>query len=138
MKIKVLLVMPGKEAQKVRIPASIKFIKSLIGDDLRKIRLGENTLLIASKNSNIEEVNRFYRDSIILGTFIIVGNKRNKLVSLKRREFNRYANMFKLSKQEKKVNQYKDELLEQYYCNQRKLKQKAVKENKRRIFGIAA
>ena len=130
--------MPGKETQKVRIPASVKFIKSLIGNDLRKIKLGENTLLIASKNPNIEEVNRFYRDSIILGTFIIVGNKRNKLVSLKRREFNRYANMFKLSKQEKKVNQYKDELLEQYYCNQRKLKQKAVKENKRRIFGIAA
>ena len=138
MKIKILLVMPGKETQKVRIPASVKFIKSLIGNDLERIKLGENTLLIASRNPSIEEVNRFYRDSIILGTFIIVGNKRNKLVSLKRREFNRYANMFKLSKQEKKVNQYKDELLEQYYCNQRKLKQKAVKENKRRIFGIAA
>ena len=71
MKIKILLVMPGKETQKVRIPASVKFIKSLIGNDLRKIKLGENTLLIASRNPSIEEVNRFYRDSIILGTSII-------------------------------------------------------------------
>ena len=29
MKIKSLLVMPGKEVQKVKIPANIKFIKSL-------------------------------------------------------------------------------------------------------------
>ena len=38
MKIKGLLVMPGIEVQKVRIPASIKFVKSLIGSELIKIK----------------------------------------------------------------------------------------------------
>ena len=40
MKIKSLLIMPGKEVQKVKIPANIKFIKSLLGDDLQKRKLG--------------------------------------------------------------------------------------------------
>ena len=38
MKIKVLLVMPNKEVQVVRIPASIKFIKSFIGENLYRIK----------------------------------------------------------------------------------------------------
>ena len=33
MKIKSLLVMPGKEVQTVRIPASIKYIKAFIGEE---------------------------------------------------------------------------------------------------------
>ena len=45
MKIKSLLIMPGKEVQKVKIPANIKFIKSLLGDDLQKIRINENTII---------------------------------------------------------------------------------------------
>ena len=48
MKIKSLLVMPGKEVQKVKIPANIKFIKSLLGEDLQKIRVYENTIKISS------------------------------------------------------------------------------------------
>ena len=39
MKIKSLLVMPGKEVQKVKIPANIKFIKSLLGEDLQKMKI---------------------------------------------------------------------------------------------------
>ena len=39
MKIKSLLVMPGKEVQKVKIPANIKFIKSLLGEDLQEIKV---------------------------------------------------------------------------------------------------
>ena len=42
MKIKGLLVMPGMEVQKVKIPASIKFIKSLIGNELVKIKATES------------------------------------------------------------------------------------------------
>ena len=42
MKIKCLLVMPNKEVQKVKIPASTKFIKAFIVDNLLKIRENEN------------------------------------------------------------------------------------------------
>ena len=45
MKIKCLLVMPGKEVQKLKIPASLKFIKAFIGENLLKIKVNENTII---------------------------------------------------------------------------------------------
>ena len=73
-----------------------------------------------------------------MGAFIVVGLKNNKLVSLKKREMKRYINMFKLEKHKNKVNQIKDEFLEKYYAKQINLKKKANKENKEKIFGLAA
>ena len=49
MKIKVLLVVPGRETEVKRIPGNLKFIKSFIGDELYSIRLNENTMLIGNK-----------------------------------------------------------------------------------------
>ena len=53
MKIKGLLVMPGKEVQIAKIPASIKFIKSFIGAELFKIRLNDTTMIYTNKNAKI-------------------------------------------------------------------------------------
>ena len=75
MKIKSLLVMPGKEVQIVKIPASIKYIKAFIGEELYKVKLNENTLLIANKNAKIDEFNRILGTNILLGTFLIVSIK---------------------------------------------------------------
>ncbi len=138
MKIKGVLVMPGMEVKRVKIPASIKFIKSFIGKDLGKIAITENTAIFIDKNPNIEESNRIYRGNIIMGKFLIVGIKNNKLVSLKKREIKRYLNLFKLSKHSKKIEYFKQDFLEKYYARQVKLKRKANKENKEKIFGIAA
>ena len=138
MKIKVLLVAPGAEVQKVKIPASTKFIKSLIGKDILKINVTENIAIFANKNPNIEDFNRFYKGSLIMGSFIVVGLKNQKLVSLKKREFMRYINLFKWSKHKNKIEQLKDEFLEKYYAKQINWKRKANKENKQKIFSIAA
>ena len=54
MKIKVLLVIPGKEVQTVKLPSANKFIKSFIGENLYKIHLNDTTTLIASHNAPIE------------------------------------------------------------------------------------
>ena len=78
MKIKSLLVMPGKEVQKVKIPANIKFIKSLLGDDLQKIRINENTIIYISKQTDYTEYNRLFDGYILIGTFLIVSIKNNK------------------------------------------------------------
>lgn len=137
MKIKVLLVMPGKEVQIVRIPASIKFIKAFIGDELYRVKLNENTLLIANKNANIDEFNRILGENILLGTFLIVSIKNNRRVSMKKKDIRKFTNMFKLRKHQKKVDIYKDEYLEEYYSNQRTMKQKNAERNKREIFNIA-
>ena len=64
--------MPGKEVQTVRIPASIKYIKAFIGEELYKVKLNENTLLIANKNAPIDEFNRLLGGNILLGTFLII------------------------------------------------------------------
>ena len=58
MKIKTLLVMPNKEVQIVKIPSSTKFIKSFIGNNLFRIKLSENIILIANKDASFDEFNR--------------------------------------------------------------------------------
>lgn len=138
MKIKVLLVIPGKEVQTVRIPASIKFIKSFIGENLFRIKLDENTVLIANKNAKFDDFNRIFKENIILGTFLIISIKNNRRVSMKKKTVRKYTNMFKIKKHQKKIDIYKDEYLEEFYSNQRKMKQKNAKRNKEEIFKIAA
>ena len=138
MKIKVLLVMPNKEVQVVRIPASIKFIKSFIGENLYRIKLNENTTLIANKDAGVDEFNRILGGNILLGSFLIVSIKNNRRVSMKKKDIRKFTNMFKLRKHQKKVAMYKDEYLEEYYSNQRIMKQKNRERNKREIFNLAA
>lgn len=138
MKIKSLLVMPGREVQIVKIPASIKYIKAFIGEELYKVKLNENTLLIANKNAKIDEFNRILGTNILLGTFLIVSIKNNRRISMKKKDIRKFTNMFKLRKHQKKVEAYKEEYLEEYYTNQRIMKQKNAERNKREIFKIVA
>ena len=130
--------MPGKEVQAVKIPASIKYIKAFIGDELYRVKLNENTVIIANKNAKIDEFNRMLGGNILLGTFLIVSIKNNRRVSMKKKDIRKFTNMFKLRKHQKKVDIYKDEYLEEYYSNQRIMKQKNAERNKREIFNIAA
>lgn len=138
MKIKCLLVMPGKEVQRVRIPANIKFIKALIGENLLNIRANENNIIIANQNARNDEFNRFFQGNILYGTFIVVSLKKNKRTSMKKKDIRKFSNMFKLSKHQKKIERFKEEFLEEYYYQQRKIKQKNRKHNKELIFKNAA
>ena len=138
MKIKVLLVIPGREPQPVRIPASIKYIKSFIGENLFRIELDKNTMLIANKNAKFDDFNRILKGNIILGTFLIVSKKNGHKVSMKKKDIRRYTNIFKLRKHQRKIDIYKDEYLEEYYSNQRKIKQKNAIRNKEKIFKLVA
>lgn len=136
MKIKCLMVYPGKEVRTVKIPASIKFIKSLIGRELYKIKLSENIILIANKNANIDEFNRILGNKIILGAFLIVAIKKNKRISMKKREITKYKNMFKLRKHQRKIEFYKEEFLEEYYVKQKIRKEENAERNKKEIFNL--
>ena len=134
MKIKVLLVIPGKEVQTIRIPASIKFIKSFIGENLLEIKGNKNNLIIANQNAANDEFNRIYQGCILFGTFIIVSLKNNMLTSMKKKDIRRFTNIFKLAKHQKKIERYKEEFLEEYYYRQRERKEKNRKHNKEIIF----
>lgn len=138
MKIKCLLVMPGKKVQRVRIPANIKFIKALIGENLLNIRANENNIIIANQNARNDEFNRFFQGNILYGTFIVVSLKKNRRTSMKKKDIRKFSNMFKLSKHQKKIERFKEEFLEEYYYQQRKIKQKNRKHNKEVIFKNAA
>lgn len=139
MKNKVLLVMPDKEAQVVRIPANIKFLKAFLGENLLRIKLDDNNMIIANKDAKIDEFNRFLNGNVILGTFIIVSvRKNNRKVSMKKRDIRKYTNFFKLRKHQKKIDKIKDEYLEEFYFAQRKRKLENRKRNKEIIFKIAA
>lgn len=126
MKIKVLLVMPEKEPQALKIPRASKCIKALIGNDLLKIKLDENIVLIANNNADLTEFNRLVGGNIVLGTFIVVAIKNRHRVSLTKKEIRKYTNMFKLRKHKKRIDFYKDEYLEEYYSNQKNMKQKCA------------
>lgn len=130
--------MPNKEAQIMKIPANIKFIKSLIGDELYKVRLDKNNILIANKNADISDFNRILGKHIILGTFLIVSVKNKRRTSMKKKDIRKYTNMFKLRKHQKKINAYKDEFLEDYYINQKIRKIKNTERNRKVIFDLAA
>lgn len=134
MKIKCLLVIPGKEVQKAKIPANLKFIKAFIGENLLEIKVNENTIIYANQDASNDEFNRIYQGCIIFGTFIIVSIKNNKKVSMKKRDLRRYTNMFKLSKHQRKIEKYKDEFLEEYYFFQKTMKERNREYNKKYLF----
>lgn len=117
MKIKCLLIQPGEKVKVKRIPGNIKFIKSLIGDRLMRIKLEENAIIIANRDARKVDFNRILGDKIINGTFLVVGIKDSHRVSLKKRQVRKYSNLFKLEKHEKKINKYKDQLLNMYYSD---------------------
>ena len=114
-KIKSLLILPGKEPQLVKIPASSKFIKSLVGYNLQKIKLNNDVTLIANKNARIDDANRILGDSVILGTFLILNTKNNVYVGLNKRQINRYSNSFLLKKHQIKIDLFKDEYFRNLY-----------------------
>ena len=138
MKIKVLLVMPNKEVQIVKIPGSIKFIKAFLGNNIFYVKLNKETMLIASEDAKVDEFNRLVNGNIVLGTFLIVSIKKNRRVSMRKKDIRKFSNMFKLRKHEKKINHYKEEYLEDYYTKQKLQKQKNAEINKRDLFNIAA
>ena len=95
-------------------------------------------MLISNKNADVTEFNRIVGGNIILGTFIVVAIKNKRRVSMTKKELRKYTNIFKLRKHKRKIDMYRDEYLEEYYSNQRKMKQKNAERNKRDIFNIAA
>lgn len=129
MKIKGLLIMPNKDVQTVKIPGNIKFIKSLIGKDLIEVKLNKNNTLYANNDASVEEFNRLYRDNIILGTFLIVSNKNGRIISMKKRDINKYRNIFKLKRHRRKINNYKKKFLEEYYSKQVKINEQNSETN---------
>ena len=74
----------------------------------------------------------------MLGTFLIIATKNNRRVSLKKKDIRKFTNMFKLKKHQKKIDKYKEEYLEEYYYNQRKMKLKNAKRNKEELLKLAA
>lgn len=115
MKIKCLLIKPGEKVKVERIPANIKFVKSLIGNRLIRIKLEENAIILANKDASKVDFNRILGDKIINGAFLVVGIKDSRRVSLKKKQIRKYSNLFKLEKHEKRINKYKDSLLNMYY-----------------------
>lgn len=87
MKVKCLLVMPGKEVQQAKIPANIKFIKALLGKELQMIKINESNTIYLSKNVDYTEQNRIFSGYILIGTFLVVSEKNNKIVSMKKKGY---------------------------------------------------
>lgn len=134
MKIKSLLIMPGKEVQIVKIPGNIKFIKNLIGNELKMFKATKDTIIITNKNAPFDEFNRFFKGNIILGTFIVVSFKNHHRVSMSRQTIDEFSHIFSLRKHQNKITRYKEDFLEEYYYNKKKMKENNAKMNKKYLF----
>lgn len=137
-KIKALLVMPGLEVQKIKIPANMKFIKAYLGGALYKYKIDDNTIIIGNRDCSQNDFNRFINGNIVIGPFIVVSIKKNRRVSMRKKDIKKYTNYFKLSKHQKKVNALKEEYLEEHYYNQHLNRIKNIKHNRKVIFKKAA
>lgn len=137
-KIKALLVMPGVEVQKIKIPANMKFIRAYLGGALYKYKIDDNTIIIGSRDCSQNDFNRFLNGNIVIGPFIVVSIKKNRRVSMRKRDLKRYTNYFKLSKHQKKVNDLKDEYLEEHYYKLHVNRVRNRKHNRKVIFKKAA
>ena len=138
MKIKVLLVIPGKEVQVIKISPNIKHIKAFLGEDLYKVKLNEDNLLIASKNARHDDFNRIYGGNILLGTFLIVSIKKNHRTSMKKRDIRRFTKMFRLDRHQRKIDIYREEYLEKYYLKISENKKINAINTKKFILDLAA
>ena len=114
-KIKSLLIIPGKEPQLVKIPASPKFIKSLIGYNLQRIKLNDDATIVLNRNARADDANRVVGDSIILGTFLILNKKNGTYVSLNKKQIDKYSKSFLLKKHMLKIELFKDEYFSYIY-----------------------
>ena len=137
-KIKALLVMPGIEVQKIKIPANMKFIRAYIGGALYKYKIDDNTIIIGSRDCSQNDFNRFLNGNIVIGPFIVVAIKKGRRVSMRKKELKKYTNYFKLDKHQKKVNALKDEYLEKHYYKLHVNRLKNIQHNKKEIFKKAA
>lgn len=138
MKIKALLVMPGKETQVVKIPASLKFIRAFIGKNLFKIELTDNTFILANEKAPLEEFNRFYKGRIILGSFIIISTKKGHIYSMNKKSIRHYSNIFRLKRHKRKIQKYKNDFLEEYYSKKNESKQNTVTKRQETPSKVAA
>lgn len=98
MEIKVLVVKPNKKPKVYKIDNNIKSIKNIINGELQYVELENGIYLISDKNGKKLdlEFNRVITDDIVAGDFIIVGCKREKLVSLDRKQIRKYKKHFRL------------------------------------------
>lgn len=138
MKIKVLLIIPNRKVQVVRIPSNIKFLKDFLGKELCQIRLDKNNILVADRKAEYDDFNRIYNGEIIRGPFFVISIKNRQRRSLNKKDIKKYSDIFKLEKHKITVDRYKEEYLEKYYLKQAKIKTKNKKHNKEVIFKSAA
>ena len=138
MKIKVLLIIPNRKVQVVRIPSNIKFLKDFLGKELCQIRLDKNNVLVADRKAEYDDFNRIYNGEIIREPFFVISIKNRQRRSLNKKDIKKYSDIFKLEKHKITVNRYKEEYLEKYYLKQAKIKTKNKKHNKEVIFKSAA
>ena len=130
--------MSGTEVQTVKIPGNFKFIRALVGKDVSKIKLARDIHIIANNNAPVSDFNRILKGKVILGSFLIIATKNNKIVSMDKKAIRRYTNMFKLRKHKNKIEFYREKYLEEYYTELQKTKQKNIEQVSEEVVKLAA
>lgn len=97
-KIKILIVEPIKDPYIEEIVNTLEEKQRIVGGLIQKTELENNVDLIFNEESKILnlEMNRIIKNDVVCGTFIIVGQKNGKYISLTEKQINKYKAYFKV------------------------------------------
>lgn len=96
--IKILVIKPNEEPTVCEIEDGEEFLQGIIGGDVETVPIGFGVVAILNAEGLLKELplNRMLKGLLVRGIFIIVGmNTRGELVSLTKRQINRWSTVLK-------------------------------------------
>lgn len=108
-KIKVLVVEPEKEAYVKKISNTLKSLNNEVYGKIEMTNIEDGVIIISNRTSKSEGLpfNRYMKNNIVCGTFLILGTCNGETVSLSEKMIEKYKEYFKLSKHKHIVENFK-------------------------------
>lgn len=96
-KIKVLIIEPTMDPHLKEIDNTLENMQNIVGGLLQFVQLEDDVIIVCNeegKSLNLE-INKIIKDDVICGTFIILGQKDKKCISLNNKQVIKYKRFFK-------------------------------------------
>lgn len=108
-KIKVLIVEPEKEAYIKKIDNTLRSLKNEVYGEVKMSDIEDGVIIISNSTAKNEGLpfNRYIKNDIICGTFLLLGCCNGKAFSLSEKMIEKYKEYFKLSKHRHIVENFK-------------------------------
>lgn len=96
-KIKVLIIEPTMDPHLKEIDNTLENMQNIVGGLLQFVQLEDDVIIVCNEEGKSlnQEINKIIKDDVICGTFIILGQKDKKCISLNNKQVIKYKRFFK-------------------------------------------